>query len=347
MGCVFAQSELFSFLLKNLKNSQSRPRQTQQVESSSKKPKTELEEEEKANLDGEPISKSNVESPSDIVAEANTQVLLQPKTMYRLHEFNRIKSSLLADSSYLVIGEEGSGKSTLCKLVEESLFKEGFKVVVCKKATPKTMLKNIATGLGMSTLNEDGKEMKYDELKGAVEENLLEHFAFLIFDNAHKLSADFRLWLKELHEEKVRMLLFATKPPRTDIFLCLPYIKLSPLPDYAIREIMEQAARDRKMQLSTSDFARIQELAGGNPLLAIKAVENEYMELDVEGGDHENYMDATPLIVVGGIVFIIMRFIGLGTNNPALYIFGGVAASIFTGLVQIVYRLPREGKNIN
>jgi hypothetical protein len=33
-----------------------------------------------------------------------------------------------------------------------------------------------------------------------------------------------------------------------------------------------------------------------------------------EGADHRRYFDITPLILVVGVIFVIMRFIGLGTN---------------------------------
>ncbi|MDM3845965.1 MAG: hypothetical protein PT116_13185 [Aphanizomenon gracile PMC638.10] len=41
-----------------------------------------------------------------------------------------------------------------------------------------------------------------------------------------------------------------------------------------------------------------------------------------------------------------MRFIGLGTNDQALYIFGGIAAAIFLGLSRLLYSLPQEERRI-
>jgi hypothetical protein len=41
------------------------------------------------------------------------------------------------------------------------------------------------------------------------------------------------------------MFLTATDPPRTDIFLNLPRIELSPLSEFAIRSIMEQEVMER------------------------------------------------------------------------------------------------------
>jgi hypothetical protein len=81
-------------------------------------------------------------------------------------------------------------------------------------------------------------------------------------------------------------------------------------------------------------------------MLAIRAIEEEYLGLDIEGADHRRYFDITPLILVVGVIFVIMRFIGLGTNDQALYIFGGIAAAIFLGLSRLLYSLPQEERRI-
>jgi hypothetical protein len=81
-------------------------------------------------------------------------------------------------------------------------------------------------------------------------------------------------------------------------------------------------------------------------MFARRAIEEEYMGLDVEAGDHRHYFDITPLILLVGIVFAIMRFVGVGTNNQALYIFGAIAAVIFLGLSRLLYNLPRESRRI-
>ncbi|MEC4819457.1 MAG: hypothetical protein SAK29_40235 [Scytonema sp. PMC 1069.18] len=85
---------------------------------------------------------------------------------------------------------------------------------------------------------------------------------------------------------------------------------------------------------------------GKHPMLAQRAIEEEYLGLEVEGGDHRRYFDITPLILLAGIVFVVMRFIGLGTGDQALYIFGGIAAAIVLGLSRALYNLPHEGRRI-
>jgi hypothetical protein len=156
----------------------------------------------------------------------------------------------------------------------------------------------------------------------------------------------FRIWLKQLRRKGVPMLVLATDPPRSDIFINIPRIELKPLPEKAIRQIMKAAAQERAIALTSADLSKLQERAGGNPMLAIRAIEEEYLGLDIEGADHRRYFDITPLILVVGVIFVIMRFIGLSTNDQALYIFGGIATAIFLGLYRLLYSLPQEERRI-
>lgn len=268
------------------------------------------------------------------------------KRLYRQAELNRIKASLLANGSILIVGEEGSGKSVLANAVVESLQDDGFTISFVEPATPKQMLKKIAEQLGVETQNLEGKALTADQLKRAIATYLTENTAFLVVDDTHLCDSKFRLWLKQLRRENVPMLLLATDPPRSDVFISIPRIELSPLPEYAIREVMEQAALERGINLKPAELSRLQERAGGNPMLAQRAIEEEYLGLEVEGADHRRYFDITPLILLTGIGFVIIRFIGLGTSNQALYIFGGIAAAVFIGISRLLYSLPREDRRI-
>jgi ABC-type dipeptide/oligopeptide/nickel transport system ATPase subunit len=266
--------------------------------------------------------------------------------LYRIQTLQRIVASLKANGSIIIVGEEGSGKSTLATAVVKSLQEDEFTVAFIERATPKQMLNEIAEQLGVETQNLEGKALTSDQLKRAIATHLANNTAFLVIDDAHLCESKFRMWLKQLKQEKVPMLLLATDPPRTDVFISIPRIELSPLPEYAIRELMEQTAREQGLNLKASELSKLQERAGGNPMLAKRAIEEEYLGLEVEGADHRRYFDITPFILLAGIGFVIVRFIGLGTSNQALYIFGGIAAAIFLGLSRLLYNLPREGRRI-
>jgi hypothetical protein len=281
-------------------------------------------------------------------SEPTTEDIPEPGAfkIYRQAELNRTTASLLANGAILIAGEDGSGKSVLANAVVEKLQGDGFMVAFIEPATPKQMLLEIAHQFDIATEDLEGKSLTADKLKRAIADFLEENTAFLIVDDAHSCDAKFRMWLKQLRRNGVPMLLLATDPPRSDIFINIPRIELKPLPEHAIREIMVQAAAEREINLQPSELAKLQERAGGNPMLAIRAVDEEYLGLEIEGADHRRYFDITPLILLAGIAFVIMRFIGLGTSDQALYIFGGIAAAVFLGLSRLLYNLPREDRRI-
>lgn len=267
-------------------------------------------------------------------------------TIYRQAEFNRITASLLANGAILIVGEEGSGKSVLANAVFERLICDGFLVAFVEPTTPKQMLLEITQQFNLPSQDIEGKNLTVDKLKKAIADFLRENTAFIIFDDAQNCEIKFRIWLKQLRRKGVPMLVLATDPPRADIFINIPRIELKPLPERTIREIMKCAAQERSIDLSSADLSKLQERAGGNPMLAIRSIEEEYLGLDIEGADHRRYFDITPLILVVGVIFIIMRFIGLGTNNQSLYIFGGISAAVFLGLFRLFYILPNEERRI-
>lgn len=303
-----------------------RSKRIQSGDSVQKEREEEREEEQLADSGQE----SNASTPSSITSTFRH---------YRILELQRIIASLKANAPILIAGEEGSGKSVLASAVVEQLSEEGFTVAFIEPATPKQMLVEIAEQLGVDTHNLEGKALTVEGLKTAIARYFQQNTAFLVIDDAHLSEPKFRSWLKGLKRQGVPMLLLATDPPRSDVFINLPRIELSPLPEYAIRELMEQAALERGLNLKSHELARLQERAGGNPNLAIRTVEEEYLGLDIEAGDHRRYIDGTPLLLLAGVGFVVIRFIGLGTNNQALYIFGGILAAIFLGVSRLLSTL--------
>ena len=273
-------------------------------------------------------------------------VAVEEFTIYRQAELNRTIASLLANGAILIVGEEGSGKSVLGNAVVERLSDDGFLVAFVEPTTTKQMLLQIAQQFDLATEDLDGKNLTVDKLKRAIADFLKKNTAFVILDDAQNCDMKFRIWLKQLRRKGVPMLVLATDPPRSDIFINIPRIELKPLPEKAVRQIMKRAAIERAIALTAADLSKLQERAGGNPMLAIRAIEEEYLGIEMEGADHRRYFDITPLMLLVGVFFVIMRFIGLGTNNQALYIFSGISAAIFLGVSRLLYSLPREDRRI-
>jgi len=280
--------------------------------------------------------------------QTDTQRKQIPFRIYRQQELNRVYAALLANSSFLIAGEQGSGKSIMADAIFDALEEEGFTVAYIQTpSTPKQMLLEIARQLKIETQTVEGKSLTAEQLKIAIAHYFINNTAFLIVDNAQYLNSTFRNWLKDLHTtNRVPMLVLATDPPRTDLFATLARMILEPLPEYAIREIMEQKALKLGFNLKRTDLARLQQRAGGNPMFAERAVNEEYLGIEVEEGDHHRYVDATPYLLLIGTTFVIIRFIGLGTNDQALYIIGGIAAAIFLAITRVLYTLPQDDKRI-
>ncbi|MFM7438793.1 MAG: ATP-binding protein, partial [Snowella sp.] len=58
--------------------------------------------------------------------------------------------------------------------------------------------------------------------------------------------------------------------------------------------------------------------------------------------DHTQWIDGTPLLIGGLMVFMILRFLGLGFNNTSLYLIGGML-TVAVGIIRIfIYSLPRQ-----
>ncbi|MEA5595709.1 AAA family ATPase [Rivularia sp. UHCC 0363] len=309
--------------------------------------------EKSSNGDDDVLQPNQTASPERPLTETDNDMIEKtPKAnvtaeikLYRQAELSRIKASLLANSSLLVVGKEGSGKSTLAMAVVSDLEKDGFTVVFVEPSRPKQMLLDICNSLNIPTESLEGKSLSIEELKYSITNYLENNTTFLIIDDAHICDNKFRMWLKQLRR-KTPLLVLANNPRRNDIFINIPRIELKPLPEYAIREIMIQATIDREIVLKPSELAKLQERVGGNPMLAIRAVEEEYLGLEFEGADHNRYFDITPFILFAGIIFMVMKFIGVGMNDQSLYIFSSILASIFLGLSRLLYKLPRESQRL-
>lgn len=263
-------------------------------------------------------------------------------TLYRSREKRRIVAALTANSSLLVVGEAGSGKSVLGESVAEELEQLGYSVAIAHPATVKQTLLSIAEQIGVETESLEGKALTVQGLTEAIAVFLGDNTAFLIFDNAHRLQVSLRCWLEELYSQGQPVLLLATFPPARDIFLKLPRIELQALSDRAIREIMQESAAELGLSLLPGQLAHLQQRVGGNPMLARRVVKEEYLGLEDTAPDHTQWIDLTPLIIATLMCLVLVRFLGLGFNSTSLYLLGGIL-TVVVGVVRLLlYSLPRS-----
>jgi AAA domain len=269
--------------------------------------------------------------------------------IYRLEEKARILAALKANGSILLCGDEGSGKTILMDSVREDLAADGYVLAaILAPATQRQMLISICEQLEIDTIDLEGKALTVEKLRWAVNDYIRSNPAtFLIFDDAHQLDPKFRTWLKNIQRQGASLLLAATKPPKTDIFLNTPALILRPLPDYFIRDLMAAAGVMRGLNLTQSQLADLQQRAGGNPALAIRSIDEEYLGLEIEGGDRGDYFDITPLLILAATGFVMLRFFAVGTDSKLLYVIAGMSGALFIGITYMLRSLPRESKRVS
>jgi hypothetical protein len=269
--------------------------------------------------------------------------------IYRLEEKARILAALKADGSILIAGEEGIGKTILIDAVCTDLTEEGYTVAFLPvPATQRQMLIAICEQLELDTIDLEGKSLTVEKLKWAIGDHLRENRStFLVFDDAHQLDPKFRSWLKGLQRQGVSLLLAATKPPRTDVFLNTPALILRPLSDLYIRDLMLAAAQARELELSNSQIADLQQRSGGNPALAVRAIDEEYLGLEVEAGDRVDYFDVTPLLILVGTGFVMARFYAIGTDSRLLYVVAGMGGALLIGVTYMLRTLPKDSRRVS
>lgn len=245
----------------------------------------------------------------------------------------RACGAIEAGSSLLVLAEAGMTGNFPQLLAAH--FQSRLQVAtVTYKGSGKRFCEQVALQLDIPTtepkLDKEGevvgeKDLTIDALKEEIAGNV-DGNTLLILPEAKRLPTGLRYWLEDLMMAGVRLCCFAAANPGKDIFLGMLEIELDLPTDADIRGVMEAEAQRQGLQLSRSRLAQLQPLAGRNPMLARKVIQNERLGLNREGKpEHTQYLVIMPILVACLMAFGIVRFIGLGTSNQGLYIFGGVA----------------------
>ena len=229
----------------------------------------------------------------------------------------------------LVLGETGTGKADFAKVLHDEMLDEYQSAIATYKGSIKKFFIAIAMQLDCPTENDEGKAMTVDALKEEILINSNEN-TLLIFPESKRLTTSIRYWLEDMINAGARVVCFAVANPGKDIFLEMLEIELDLPSDRDIREVMEAEAQRQGLQISKSRLAELQPMAGRNPMLAKKIIKNEALGLKQDKPEHTQYVVIMPIILACLMSFGIVRFIGMGTGNKSLYIFGGV--SLVTGM---------------
>ena len=263
---------------------------------------------------------------------------------YRRTETDCLLAALQQGASLLVVAEAGMGKSHLARSVTQTLRQQSLRVALVTPSTPKQTVLDVATQLGVAVVNDDGRQFTQAQLQADIAAFLRELPAVLLLDDAHRLPISLRVWLEQLLAQGQSLVLFATHPPRKDIFLKLPRLELKPFTHAQIRALMQAAADEQRLVLSPAQLARLQERTGGNPMLAHRVLDEERLGLDETAPDHTQWIDGTPLLMAGLLVLSAIRFIGRGLHQTDLYLLGGLLALAVGIAWLLLASLPRKSK---
>jgi energy-coupling factor transporter ATP-binding protein EcfA2 len=264
-----------------------------------------------------------------------------------------ISQAIEQGESLLIIGEQGSGKSTVANSVKASC-EDTFKgvAIVGYSGSMKVFLNSIGSQLGIELtkpkLNSKGEEvgespMGTDEMKEELACNL--KGKLLIIDDAQTIPNSIKLWLEQLHKDGNQLLIFSIIDPAKGIFLRLGKMELPQPTELQIRDLMQREAIALNLSLSPSRLASLQRRAGKNLMLAKKVVRDESLGID-SGVEHRDYVDISPFIMAGLSGLAVVRFIGLGLGDRTLYIVGGVAMVVSLMLKYLTRGLTRNRKRL-
>lgn len=256
-----------------------------------------------------------------------------PGSLVYAQEFEQVAAAIGSGYSVLVLGEAGSGADELAQALYRRFSGELDVATVVYKGSGKLFFKAVAEQLDIPTETEDGKALTMDQMKEEIAQNVSPD-TLLILPEAKRLTTGIRYWLEDLIASGVRLVCFAAASPGKDIFLEMIEVELELPSDRHIREVMETEAQRQGVKLEQSRLAELQPLAGRNPMLARKVIRREKLGIrqDVE---HTQYVVIMPVLVALLFSLAVVRFVGMGTNNKALYITGGVSLVAAMALKQL------------
>ncbi len=270
----------------------------------------------------------------------------------REQEATAIAEALLSGEGLLVLGEPGSGKTTLGITVRSRLMAEGYTVGMVKySGSAIDLLKELCDQVGVLPYIEDDNGRQKNKTATQLRADILERLSrakhCLIADDAHRWSAALRYWLEDCFRAGVLLLLLGWQPAPKDIFTKLPVLELKAIAEQEIRNLIRAEAEQQNIRLSVRELAELSSKSGSNPAVAKRLVSESLLGLtDDKSADHYRYVDGTPLFLVGLLGLGTVRMIGLGMGDKALYILGGLLTLAALAIRMILYAANRGGRRL-
>jgi hypothetical protein len=258
-------------------------------------------------------------------------------------ELAKVCAVIRSGHSALVLGETGTAVDAMPRAIAQALGGELDCATVMYKGSGKLFFQQMAKALDISVtetkFDEDGEEvgekgLTLDQLKEEILMNV-GGGTLLVLPESRRLTTGIRYWLEDAIAAGVRVCCFAAANPGRDIFLNMIEIELEMPTDAYIRIVMAAEAQRQGLQMTEAQLAELQPLAGRNPMLARKVVQREKLGIKNQSPEHTQYIVIMPVVIALLFSFAVLRFIGMGTGNKALYLVGGVSLVVAMALKQL------------
>ena len=252
-------------------------------------------------------------------------------------QLTEIKIAIHAGRSVLVIGEMGSGKTTLAKRLLGEI--SGLNTAIASyDGSSKQALIDIAEGLEIPTTNAKGKNLTSDALKEKILAESDER-TLIVCDNVHRWPASLRYWLERLYAKGVILLFLSMVNVRKDIFLRVIKIKLPKPTEAEIRDIMITEAILLGYDMTMQKLSHLQQFAGSNPLLAKKVVGEAQCGRYEQDGEHIKYINVAPMVNTLIVIVAMIKLAGAGVDDKTLCVIAALMVMLMISGRYICYAI--------
>lgn len=254
--------------------------------------------------------------------------------------------------SIMVVGESGSGKTVLAERTAARLHDRHCAIVNYVRGKQAVM--DIAQAFGVDLTepryNQKGevtgdRKLTQEELEQRILEEVKPGWVLFV-DNADRWSQSLRLWLMQLEQKNVPLVLLCTKQKNLDLFLRRTRLDLPKPTPYEIREIMQRHAAALAHPLTPGEVAELQQYAGLNLGVAKLVVEQHKQGIKPKADQHRDTIVIAPYASALLGAFAVLRFVGLGIGDKTLYLVGGVCLVLFLMLKTIGQETNKQQRGI-
>lgn len=247
----------------------------------------------------------------------------------REYEQKFLLDALSRKRSLLLYGQWGVGKTWLALRVQRQLCESGLTAHYLPWTSPVgDCIKAIATALDIPTTKNNlaDKEVRCTqaEILAAIGERLIETGDILILDKAHSIPVTLRNHIEQWLEQGATILLVATLPASKELYLKFPRWELKPLDYHSSYRLLLTTAAQLGIGIGQQELRQLATKGNGNPQFLLRSIVESDIQADSDP-DQKEWIDLSPVVLIGLCLLIVLRYAGQGLNDTNLVIMGGLA----------------------